>query len=79
MLRGGGGGFSALACHLSLAVLRPQLLLVQSTVTGREPGTGLRKHPQSHFTHSAERNQHVFAGRRGTSAVGPTHPLTRAK
>lgn len=54
VLREGGGGFSALACHLSLAVLRPQLLLVQSTVTGREPGTGLRKHPHSHFTRRAE-------------------------
>lgn len=38
---GEGAGFTALASHLSLVVLRPQLLLVQSTVTGREPATGL--------------------------------------
>lgn len=52
-------GLSAPGSHLSLAALTPQLQLVQSTVTGREPDTGLRKTPTQplHIQREAQRNR----------------------
>lgn len=54
--------FPAPASRLSLAVLTPQLLLVQSTVTGREPATALRKTLTQplHIQKEAEKKQNVF-------------------
>lgn len=51
--------FPAIANHLSLAVLTPQLLLVQSTVIGREPAKRLRKTPTQplHIRREAKRNR----------------------
>ena len=50
------------ASHLSLAVLTPQLLLVQSTVTGREPARELRKTPTQplHTQREAKKKRNVF-------------------
>lgn len=60
--------FSAPASHLSLAVLTPQLLLVQSTVTGREPAIGLRKTPTQplHVQKEATRNRMSLEPKEGS-------------
>lgn len=60
--REAGLRFPAIANHLSLAALTPQLLLVQSTVTGREPAKRLRKTPTQplHIRGEAKKKQNVF-------------------